>query len=485
MMVSPKTVPKAPISADHESRLLSGVNLAIQYLLSADANQDAVDFALQEMAKAAQTDKVSLYRYDSIMEEQIVSLVSGFAGGDMVLRFLDGATTGSVDLPFIERWYRYQTQGRSLSGPISSFPPDERGVLVAMEARSLLLTPIFEEGKLWGFVCLCDLKHERHWSDAETSMVMTASRGLGNFMGRLKLDAERREARKALMLSNLQWRQTFDTIPDLVMVLDTSQRIMQINKAARERLGIPDDCDGGLMGFFYQHVHGLNEPPENCPLRALLADQQPHEAEDFLPRLDGYFHVTVNPTFDGEGKLTGAVHVARDISSRRAMEDQLRYLSTHDKLTGLYNRAFFEAEVSRLQNGQVVPLSVVMADLDGLKQVNDMHGHDHGDALIRVAADMLRDLFSPDDIIARIGGDEFAVLLKGAAEDRVEAVMQRAHQLLAGKTYLSEHGLPVSWSMGAATTYLASLLEGTIREADMAMYKDKNARKKSSYLLHR
>lgn len=477
-MAAHKAAHKARMSAEHESRLLSGVNLAIQYLLSADANQDAVDFALQEMAKAAQTDKVSLYRYDRILEEQIVSLVSGFAGGDMILRFLDGAATGSVDLPFIERWYRYQAQGRSLSGPCSSFPAEERVVLDAMEARSLLLTPIFEEGKLWGFVCLCDLKNERHWSDAETSMVMTAARGLGNFMGRLKLDAERREARNALVLSNLQWRQTFDTIPDLVMVVDAAQQIMQINKTARKRLGIPDDCDGDLMGFCFQHVHGLNNPPDDCPHQAMLADRQPHELEQFLPRLDGYFHVTVNPIFDGEGRLTGAVHVARDITGRRAMEDQLRYLSTHDELTKLYNRAFFEAEVARLQNGRIVPLSVVIADLDGLKQANDMHGHDHGDALIRTAAAMLRDLFRPDDIIARIGGDEFAVLLKGVAEESLEAILLRAGQLLAEKAYVTEHGLPVRFSMGSATTYLASVLEGTIREADMAMYKDKAAKKR-------
>jgi diguanylate cyclase (GGDEF)-like protein len=262
------------------------------------------------------------------------------------------------------------------------------------------------------------------------------------------------------------------------MVVDASQQIMQINKAARARLGIPDDCDGDLMGFCYQHVYGRNNPPENCPHQAMLADRQPHEAEQFLPQLDGYFHVTVNPVFDGEGELTGAVHVARDITSRRAMEDQLRYLSTHDEMTKLYNRAFFEEEVSRLQKGKIVPLSVVIADLDGLKQANDMHGHDQGDALIWAAADMLRDLFGPDNIIARIGGDEFAVLLKGVAEERLEAIMERARQLLADKTYVSEHGLPVRFSMGSATTYLASVFRGTIRDADMAMYKDKSSRKK-------
>lgn len=465
-------------TAEHESRLLSGVNLAIQYLLSADANQDAVDFALQEMAKAAQADKVSLYRYDKILGDQVVFLVSGFAGGDMILRFLDGAHTGSLEIPYIERWHRQQAQGRSLSGPRSSFPAEERVVLDALEARSLLLTPIFEEGKLWGFACLCDLKHERHWSDAETTMVMTAARGLGNFMGRLKLDEERSEARKALLLSNLQWRQTFDTIPDLVTVLDASQRIVHINRAARERYRIDDHCEGGLMGYCYQHVHGLDNPPENCPYRSLLADLRPHEAEVFIPLLNGYFHISVNPTFDIEGNLAGAVHVARDITSRRELEDQLRYLSTHDEMTKLFNRAFFEAEVARLQKGHIVPLSVVIADLDGLKQANDMYGHDHGDALIRAAADMLRDLFGADDIIARIGGDEFAVLLKGVAEQRLELIMERAANMLANGTCMSEHGLPVRFSMGSATTYLASLLEGAIREADLAMYKDKKARKK-------
>ena len=201
--------------SEHEPRLLAGVNMAIQYLLSADANQDAVDFALQEMAKAAQADKISLYRYDSLMGEREVFLVSGFAQGDMIRRFLDGADIGSPEIPYIERWYGILSQGKTLTGPRSSFPAKERHIIDSMHAHSLLMTPIFAEGRLWGFACLCDMQHERHWSDAETSMVMTAARGLGSFMGRLRLEQERHEARKALQLSNIQWRETFDTIPDI------------------------------------------------------------------------------------------------------------------------------------------------------------------------------------------------------------------------------------------------------------------------------
>jgi len=464
--------------ADHESRLLSGVNMAIQYLLSADANQDAVDFALQEMAKAAQADKISLFRYDSLMGERETFLVSGFAGGDMIRSFLIGADTGSPEIPYIERWYDILVQGKTLTGPRSSFPPRERRVLDTMRARSLLLTPIFAEGRLWGFACLCDTRRERHWSDAETSMVMTAARGLGSFMGRLKIEEEQREARRALLLSNIQWRETFDTIPDLVMVLDTDHRMVRANKAARERLEMDDSGAGELTGYCYQHFHCIDRHVDDCPFTALLTDHQPHEAEVYLPRLKSYFHITVNPTFDGEGNLAGAVHVARDITNRREMEDQLRYLSTHDELTKLKNRTYFEAEVERLKRGGIAPVSVVIADLDGLKVVNDRFGHDHGDGLIRAAAGLLVEVFRTDNTVARIGGDEFAVLLKGVGKNQLDVIMERARQAISDGTYQSEHGLKVCFSMGSATTTEPSRLENAIREADMAMYTEKKERKK-------
>lgn len=466
--------------ANQQSRLLSGVNMAIQYLLSADANQDAVDFALQEMAKAASADKIFLYHYqESALENRELVLISGFAGGDMVLRFLDGADPDIPELPYLERWHSLLSQGKSISGPRLAFPPNERQLMDAMRIRSMLLTPIFEEGCLWGFACLCDMKKERSWSDAETSMVMTAARGLGSFMGRLKLEDERREARKSLELANVQWRETFDTIPDMVMVLDTSHQVMHINKAARERLSIGESGPSSMIGPCFQHVHGASHPPEGCPHVALLQDHQPHESEVFIPHMNSFFHITVNPTFNEDGDLVGAVHVARDVTKRRDMEDRLRYLSTHDEMTKLYNRAFFEAEVEQLEKSRISPLSVVIADLDGLKEANDCFGHDFGDGLIRAAADLLREIFRAGDAIARIGGDEFGIILKGVGEELLSTIMERARFILEEGGRLSEQGLKVRFSLGSATTNYPSRLQETIRAADMAMYEDKKSRKKN------
>lgn len=463
--------------ANQQSRLLSGVNMAIQYLLSADANQDAVDFALQEMAKAAQADKVCLFSYhDAAFQQREVHLVSGFASGDMVRRVLDGIDPDAPELPYVERWYRMLRQGKSVSGPRSSFPTEERSILDRLKIRSLLMTPIFEEGHLWGFASLYDMQRERAWSDAETSMVMTATRGLGSFMGRVKLEDERISARRALELANVQWRETFDTIPDLVTVLDTAHQIVHINKAARERLGV----DGtGLAGRApcYLQFHGASHPPESCPHVALLKDHQPHETEVFIPHMDSYFHITVNPTFDPDGNLVGAVHVARDVTKRREMEDRLRYLSTHDELTQLFNRAFFEAELENLRQGRISPISIVIADLDGLKMVNDKYGHDHGDALIKAAAGLLREAFRGGDTIVRLGGDEFAVLLKGVDEELMDTIMGRARKLLSSGDSCSEHGLSIQFSLGCATTHMPAHLHEAIREADLAMYQDKKKRK--------
>lgn len=463
--------------ARQQSRLLSGVNMAIQYLLSADANQDAVDFALQEMAKAARADKICLCSYqEALLGEREIHLVSGFAGGAAVQRILEGVENSAPEMPYVERWYRLLSHGKTVTGARSSFPPNERAALDAMKVRSVLLTPVFVAGSLWGFAALFDSNAERSWSDAETSMVMTAARGLGSFMGRVRLEEERTAARRALEQANLQWQETFDTIPDMVTVIDTAHQIVHINKAAKQRMG---DAAGEMeqVGPCFMYFHNASHPPAGCPHSLLLQDRQPHETEVYIPRLNGYFHITVNPTFDMDGRLTGSVHVARDVTKRRDMEERLRYLSTHDELTQLFNRAFFEAEVESLSAGRTAPISVVIADLDGLKQVNDQYGHDCGDELIKAAAVALREVFRGGDTIVRMGGDEFAVLLKGVDEELLQVIMARARDELSSGTRRSERGTPIRFSLGGATTYQPARLAEAIKQADLAMYADKNARK--------
>lgn len=129
--------------------------------------------------------------------------------------------------------------------------------------------------------------------------------------------------------------------------------------------------------------------------------------------------------FDRNGQATQYYSIGVDITERKKTEERLVHLSYHDHLTGLYNRRFFEEEMKRLDQSRNLPITIVMADVNGLKIVNDSFGHNDGDRLLKQVAEAMKEGFRADDIVARIGGDEFAVILpKTDAETAGKTVLR-------------------------------------------------------------
>lgn len=174
-----------------------------------------------------------------------------------------------------------------------------------------------------------------------------------------------------------------------------------------------------------------------------------------------------------------ALAILRDVTERTELEQQLQYLSIHDSLTGLYNRGYFEEEMRRLDSNRHDCVGIVICDVDGLKMVNDNLGHGRGDQQLKAASRVILQAFRGSDAVARIGGDEFAVLLPNATCALVEEACRRLNRMVA-RYNAAKPAMFLGISVGAAVRSGESQPLGEVfQQADEAMYGDKLLRSKT------
>ena len=230
----------------------------------------------------------------------------------------------------------------------------------------------------------------------------------------------------------------------------------------------------------YAHQDGSPYAEKDCPLaQSLRRGIEAHSAEEVFWKSDGtpvYVEYHSLPQFR-DGKNIGAVVSFLDCTERKRNEENIRYLGCHDSMTGLLNRGCFESKLRELDAAGTLPVSVIYIDLNGLKMVNDTFGHASGDELIRKAATVLKENCRRDDFAARVGGDEFAILLPFTDADRAKLIADR---LETEFSQYAVNSVPCSMAVGVATKQKQyQRIEKTMQIAETEMYQKKAIAKKN------
>lgn len=272
-------------------------------------------------------------------------------------------------------------------------------------------------------------------------------------------------------------RTTLQSIGDGVVTTDSFGTITSINGMAQEITGWgwKEAVSRPFAEVFPLQNEESGEPIEDPISKVLgtgrivgLANHTTLRTRqgDLVPIAD-----SAAPIRSEKGEVHGVVMVFRDVSTEKAQNDRIRFLSYHDPLTGLYNRRYIEEAIRRMNSIENLPVSVVMGDVNGLKLTNDVFGHKAGDALLNHAAAILKENCREGGLVARWGGDEFVVIMPRTDITTAEKIVEKIKR---DCRISDEKNLRLSLSLGCAVKRDPETdLEGVLQEAEECMYHQK------------
>ncbi len=309
----------------------------------------------------------------------------------------------------------------------------------------------------------------------------------GNIIGTLCISRNmsgRDNSRDSYLLTRQKnfFNALMDNIPDSIYFKDRKSRFVLINRALADKFGLKssEDAIGKTdFDFFSKEYAKPRYDGEQHIIKTCKSLIEQEKEEVFEGKQKKWVAATKVPWYDENKKIIGILGITRDITDKKKAEEKVEYLSFHDTLTGLYNRAYFEEELKRLDTPRQLPLTIVMGDLNGLKLINDAYGHTYGDTFLKRIAGILKESFREEDIIARWGGDEFIAILPKITITDTNKIIKRI-KILCKKR--STEDMPLSISLGASTKKTPkTCIDDIIKKAEDRMYKNKFSERKDFY----
>ncbi len=288
---------------------------------------------------------------------------------------------------------------------------------------------------------------------------------------------ERIQREKQFIDVDEKLKATLLSVGEGIVVTDSEGKISLINDHAKKLLGERKSLiNKRIYKIFrvYSNTNSINfkEIILNC-----IENREEYKSDGTFSLITNdddtelFIEFTVSPINFEQGVNHGAILVIRDTTIERANQDQIRFVSSHDYLTSLYNRYYFEEQLRRLDTPRQLPLTLILGDLNGLKLLNDTFSHLEGDNLLIEVGKILKKATRSEDIVARWGGDEFVILLPQTSYEDSQKVYQRIKDLCQKSMYKP---ITPSISLGCATKISSEeSVYDILKVAEVRMYREK------------
>lgn len=387
----------------------------------------------------------------------------------------------------ITGWNREEILGQNLFELFKSYVPINKRELIEMNAR-----PAVQNGAVIFSV------YEILTRDRKSRLILSHSITLHDHRRNTTGTAiigeditERIEAEEKLLSAHQQLLDIIEFLPDATFVIDSNRKVIAWNKAIEELTGVQKRDIIGKGSYAY--AEAFCGEPKPVLIDLIFSDEKELKEQYPLVQKKGntlytefFAHSAYNgvganlwamasPLFDRDNNIAGAVESIRDVTERKIMEKQLKYLATHDALTNIPNRHFLNENLMRVvaKARRGVISAFLFIDLDNFKHVNDTLGHAAGDELLIAVTNILKKNLREEDFLARFGGDEFCVLLEGTTIEEAGIVAEKLRGAVEqDEFYLASHKCCVNISISIGVSMIDGAFDShkILSSADSALY---------------